>query len=78
MMRLTPELPYLDEAGHVYVPLAGPEGACLKLNRHASQVWRAALSGPVDLDALAAADRDFLRAFVGQGVLLAATADERY
>jgi hypothetical protein len=52
MLRITSELPYLDQAGHVYVPLAGPARSCLKLNRHASRIWREALRRPVDLDTL--------------------------
>ncbi|WP_328495341.1 hypothetical protein OHS59_23325 [Streptomyces sp. NBC_00414] len=71
MQRITSELPYLDQAGHVYVPLAGPARSCLKLNRHASRVWREALRRPVDLEALSAPDRDFLLGLTRRGVLLA-------
>ncbi|MEW2566532.1 hypothetical protein [Streptomyces sp. NPDC047070] len=74
MQRITSELPYLDQAGHVYVPLAGPARSCLKLNRHASRVWREALRRPVDLDALPAPDRDFLLGLVQGGALHSAPA----
>ncbi|MFE3557010.1 hypothetical protein ACFXKW_19380 [Streptomyces sp. NPDC059193] len=69
MVRFIPELPYLDQAGHVYVPLAGDNRSCLKLNRHASQVWRAAVSAPVDRDELPEADRAFLARLVERGAL---------
>ncbi len=69
MQRFTPELPYLDQAGHVYLPLAGPDQSCLRLNRRASHVWREAVRGPVDLDALESADRDFLLGLARRGVL---------
>ena len=69
MLRITSELPYLDQAGHVYVPLAGPARSCLKLNRHASRVWREALRRPVDLDTLPDLDRDFLLGLTRNGVL---------
>ena len=69
MLRITSELPYLDQAGHVYVPLAGPARSCLKLNRHASRVWREALRRPVDLDTLPDPDRDFLLGLTRNGVL---------
>ncbi|KRV51269.1 hypothetical protein AQ490_00405 [Wenjunlia vitaminophila] len=76
MLRITPELPYLDQAGHVYVPLAGPAQSCLKLNRRASQIWRDALRDPVDLDALPEADRDFLLDLTSRGVLRTAPVSE--
>ncbi|MEU0642164.1 hypothetical protein [Streptomyces umbrinus] len=69
MLRITSELPYLDQAGHVYVPLAGPARSCLKLNRHASRIWREALRRPVDLDTLPELDRDFLLGLTRNGVL---------
>ncbi|MEU9782808.1 hypothetical protein AB0H92_17935 [Streptomyces phaeochromogenes] len=69
MLRITSELPYLDQAGHVYVPLAGPARSCLKLNRHASRIWREALRRPVDLDTLPEPDRDFLLGLTRNGVL---------
>ncbi|MFI6277461.1 hypothetical protein [Streptomyces sp. NPDC050988] len=69
MLSITSELPYLDQAGHVYVPLAGPARSCLKLNRHASRVWREALRRPVDLDTLPGPDRDFLLGLTRSGVL---------
>ncbi|MFC8669201.1 hypothetical protein [Streptomyces sp. NPDC057199] len=69
MLRITSELPYLDQAGHVYVPLAGPARSCLKLNRHASRIWREALRRPVDLDSLPEPDRDFLLGLTRNGVL---------
>lgn len=69
MLRITSELPYLDQAGHVYVPLAGPARSCLKLNRHASRIWREALRRPVDLDTLPEPDRDFLLDLTRNGVL---------
>ncbi|MCX5605120.1 hypothetical protein OOK29_44075 [Streptomyces phaeochromogenes] len=69
MLRITSELPYLDQAGHVYVPLAGPARSCLKLNRHASRIWREALRCPVDLDTLPEPDRDFLLGLTRNGVL---------
>jgi hypothetical protein len=69
MLRITSELPYLDQAGHVYVPLAGPARSCLKLNRHASRIWREALRRPVDLDTLPGPDRDFLLGLTQNGVL---------
>ncbi|MET9498453.1 hypothetical protein [Streptomyces sp. NPDC006552] len=69
MLRLTPELPYLDQAGHVYVPLAGPDRSCLKLNRHASHLWRTAVGSPLDLDTLGERDRDFLLGLARRGVL---------
>jgi len=74
MQRITSELPYLDQAGHVYVPLAGPARSCLKLNRHASRVWREALRRPVDLDTLPEPDRDFLFGLTRRGVLHTAPA----
>ncbi|MEU6030580.1 hypothetical protein [Streptomyces tauricus] len=76
MQRITSELPYLDQAGHVYVPLAGPAQSCLKLNRHASRVWREALRQPLDLDTLPALDRDFLLGLVQDGALNSAPAPE--
>ncbi|QQM42187.1 hypothetical protein [Streptomyces liliifuscus] len=69
MLRITSELPYLDQAGHVYVPLAGPARSCLKLNRHASRIWREALRRPVDLDSLPELDREFLLGLTRNGVL---------
>lgn len=69
MLRLLCDLPHLDQAGHVYVPLAGPGHSCLRLNRYASQLWRRALGEPVDMDLMAAADRDFLSGLVRRGVL---------
>lgn len=69
MLRITSELPYLDQAGHVYVPLAGPARSCLKLNRHASRIWREALRRPVDLDSLPEPDREFLLGLTRNGVL---------
>ncbi|MGA6224569.1 hypothetical protein ACPESV_30055 [Streptomyces umbrinus] len=69
MLRITSELPYLDQAGHVYVPLAGPARSCLKLNCHASRIWREALRRPVDLDTLPELDRDFLLGLTRNGVL---------
>ncbi|MEU9893353.1 hypothetical protein ACIBCS_12435 [Streptomyces phaeochromogenes] len=74
MLRITSELPYLDQAGHVYVPLAGPARSCLKLNRHASRIWREALRRPVDLDTLPEPDRDFLLGLTRNGVLHTAPA----
>ncbi|MFI1481705.1 hypothetical protein [Streptomyces sp. NPDC020747] len=74
MLSITSELPYLDQAGHVYVPLAGPARSCLKLNRHASRVWREALRRPVDLDTLPEPDRDFLLGLTRNGVLHTAPA----
>ncbi|MFD3381724.1 MULTISPECIES: hypothetical protein [unclassified Streptomyces] len=74
MLRITSELPYLDQAGHVYVPLAGPARSCLKLNRHASRIWREALRRPVDLDTLPEPDRDFLLGLTRNGVLRTAPA----
>lgn len=76
MLRLTPELPYLDSAGHVYVPLAGPEQSCLKLNHKASHLWREAVRGPVDLHTLEAVDRDFLLGLAERGVLRAGNIPE--
>ncbi|MCX4907252.1 hypothetical protein [Streptomyces sp. NBC_00878] len=76
MLRITSELPYLDQAGHVYVPLVGPARSCLKLNRHASDVWREALRRPVDLDTLPEPDRDFLLGFTRRGVLHTEPASE--
>ncbi|MEU5342014.1 hypothetical protein AB0H18_14455 [Streptomyces sp. NPDC020766] len=74
MLSITSELPYLDQAGHVYVPLAGPARSCLKLNRHASRVWREALRRPVDLDTLPEPDRNFLLGLTRSGVLRTAPA----
>ncbi|MFH8930936.1 hypothetical protein [Streptomyces pristinaespiralis] len=69
MLKFDPELPYLDQAGHVYVPLAGPDRSCLKLNVHASRLWRAAVRAPVDPDALRERDRAFLLGLARRGVL---------
>lgn len=32
--------PFLDECGSVYIPAAGAEGDCVRLNQLATQVWR--------------------------------------
>jgi len=76
MLRITSELPYLDQAGHVYVPLAGPAQSCLKLNRHASRIWREALRHPVDLENLPVPDRDFLLGLTRRGILRTAPTSE--
>ncbi|GAA4666370.1 hypothetical protein GCM10023324_16790 [Streptomyces youssoufiensis] len=69
MGRLTATLPYLDQTGRVYVPLAGPGGTCLKLNRYASELWRKSVGQEIDLSSLTDTDRRFLHGFVENGFL---------
>jgi hypothetical protein len=68
-VELRASVVYLDEAGHVYLPLFGPSGSCLRLNRRASELWRRWLSGPVDEGALTPPERRFLRELLRKGAL---------
>lgn len=67
---------FLDQAGHVYLPLAGPDAACLRLNHAASALWRTWLSGPVDVSALDADAERFLQRLLDQGSLVSIEAPQ--
>lgn len=71
-MKLRPATIYLDEAGHVYLPLLGPASSCLRLNQFASRLWRRWISEPINADGLPAAERTFLEDLLGKGALIEA------
>lgn len=75
-MELRTSILYLDEAEHIYLPLIGPSQTCLRLNRPASRLWRQWMSAPVDLDALAAAERRLLDELLDKGALHVLTGPE--
>lgn len=60
---------YLDEAGHIYLPLVGPSQTCLRLNKTASTLWRQWLRAPVDVAALTPGERRLLDDLLGKGAL---------
>lgn len=75
-MKLRPATIYLDEAGHVYLPLLGPSRSCLRLNQHASRLWRRWIDEPVDVDALPGVEKTFLEELMGKGALAEARDDQ--
>ncbi len=71
-MKLRPATIYLDEAGHVYLPLFGPANSCLRLNSQASRLWRRWISEPVDEGTLSPPEKKFLDDLLGKGALVEA------
>ncbi len=69
-MSVRSTFPYLDEAGHVYLPLVGAGGSCLRLNAPASKLWRQWLGEGVDLDVLNADERRFFEDLCSRGALV--------
>jgi hypothetical protein len=67
IQQLHPTTIVLDEAGHVYVPLAGPGGSCLRLNASASTLWRAWMAQGVDPTACSVEEARFLRMLLERG-----------
>ncbi len=71
-MRLRPATIYLDEAGHVYLPLLGPANSCLRLNQQASLLWRRWISESIDEDTLTPPEKRLLDMLLGNGALTTA------
>lgn len=69
-MKLQAKVPYLDEAGCVYLPLVGPGGACLRLNAAGSAAWRRWMRTSVDRERLHAAEGRLLDDLIARGALV--------
>ncbi len=69
MMKLEPTRPFLDEAGHVYLPLAGPGRSCLRLNAIASDLFRRWVKTPFDRASLSEGERAFLDKLIACGAV---------
>lgn len=65
--QLHPTTIVLDEAGHVYVPLVGPGGSCLRLNARASALWRIWTVDGVDPFTCSVEEARFLRMLIERG-----------
>jgi hypothetical protein len=65
--QLRPTTIVLDEGGHVYVPLVGPGGSCLRLNASASSLWRMWTAHGVDPSSCSAEEARFLRKLLESG-----------
>jgi hypothetical protein len=74
---LRPASIFLDEAGHIYLPLLGPSQSCLRLNRSGSILWRRWTSSPFDPTTLPPLERQLLDQLLAAGALREITADDR-
>jgi hypothetical protein len=68
-VRLKPATIYLDEAGHIYLPLLGPASSCLRLNQQASLLWRRWISDSVAAGTLTPPEKKLLDMLLGNGSL---------
>jgi hypothetical protein len=70
IVQIAPAEKFIDEAGHVYIPLVGPNESCLRLNRQGSRLWREWLAGPFDENTLTPVEAAFLHRLIDDGALL--------
>ena len=75
-MNLRPAMLFLDEAGHIYLPLLGPAESCMRLNSHASKLWRSWTSSALDRTTLPPLEKIFLDDLLEKGALREATTAE--